>query len=244
MSMRKFTIIYKKKENNDTFIIRARPTDKEAIAQFSAGQYVMILDTASSYPTELHPFSIASSPANPDYLEFSIRAVGHWTTEFVKKEPGDDIDISEPEGSFIWHNNITSAVFLIGGLGISPVMSMLRYIQDTGQNPELVLIYGNRDLESVVYKEELGKLQKMLNLKVVDVFSHLPENHPWTALPAGRQGYRGFITEKVITDVTNTAGNPVFFVIGPPVFIDHMHKELHALHIPEENFRTEHLMKR
>lgn len=204
---------------------------------FQPGQYVFLKNPKSVTPDEEHPFSLASSPTNKNYLEFCIKLLGDWTSELTELTSGDTIMISDPQGSFVWDNATNYAAFMLGGVGISPIMSMLRYIADTNQKPKIIMLYGNRNHEYIAYAKELDSLKTKLDLKVVYVFSHLPEHDPW-------KGYRGFITQAMVKAEVDLSKHPVFFVIGPPIFLEHMQNELRDLTIPDSNYRTENLVQK
>jgi len=148
---------------------------------------------------------VLSSPIRNDYLEFCIKEYGHWTKELSQIEIGATLYISNPQGSFVWDKTYTNVVFLLGGIGISPIMSMLRFLKDTKQDQSLTLLYGNRTVETIAYKDELETLKKYFTYyNVVHIFSHLPQDHPWN-------GYRGFITSDILRTEVNFERKPTFF---------------------------------
>lgn len=231
-SYRNFVILEKKETAEDTHIFVVKPEDKHPL-HFKAGQYVFLKNPNSTQPDAPHPFSIASSPTE-DSLEFCIKTYGEWTKQLKEASVGDLLEISEAQGNFIWDSAVEDGVFLLGGIGISPIMSMLRLIRTQQTHPHsLIMLYGNRTPQTVAYREELTKLQKALPmLKIVDIFSHLPEGDLST-------GYRGFITKEILEKEVNLITKPTFFYIGPPIFIQKMDDLLTALHIPETNRRKE-----
>jgi ferredoxin-NADP reductase len=234
MNYQPFVLIEKQPHCGDTFVYQFRPQHGE-IPRFNPGQFVFFKNPKSVTPVEEHPFSIASSPVNQHYFEFCIKVIGDWTSELTELTVGDTIQISAPQGSFVWDDTVTYAAFLLGGVGISPIMSMLRYLVDSGQHPEVVMIYGNRNYDCIAYQKELEKLQKSLSLKIVYVLSHLPEHDPW-------KGYRGFITQSIIKTEVNLSKKPVFFVVGPPIFLEHMQNEMRGLNLPAFQYRAEYLV--
>lgn len=215
----------------DTYIYRFKPVSGK-ILHYKPGQYVYLKNPLYAMDEE-HPFSIASSPMNPDYLEFCIKTYGDWTETLTTLNPGGKIFISEPQGTFTWDSTILQAVFLLGGIGIAPVMSMLRFMRDMKLSPQsLIMLYGNRTPDTVAYRQELDDLAKVLPLKVVDIYSHLTDNHTW-------KGYRGFITKDIMDKEVNFTLHPTFFVIGPPIFISKMDDLLGEYQVPEKKVRTE-----
>lgn len=222
-------------DGEDTVIVQIKPKSQEGIFSFLSGQYCFIKNKNSVTSSETHPFSIASSPLNKEYLEFCIKKLGDWTTEFVDTiKKGDTIQISSPIGNFIWDDKINYAVFLLGGIGISPIMSMLRYIHAIKQKPKITMLYGNRTPETVVYRKALEELKQKIPLDIIDIYSHIDNTYPW-------KGYRGFITEEMVKNEVKLDNNPTFFVIGPPIFIQKMNDLLNKLSIAPNQIKKEQL---
>lgn len=229
------TVTKKWIEAEDTQIYQLKPTTDEDSFSFLPGQYVLLKNPDFERPDEEHPFSIASSPVNHDYIEFCIKTYGDWTNALSQVSEGTTLRVSEPIGTFTWNSSLQHAVFLLGGIGISPIMSMLRFIRDMKLSPEsLIMLYGNRTPETVAYRKELDELQDNLSLKIVDIYSHLPDDHLW-------KGHRGFITKEVMDEEVNFTLNPTFFIIGPPIFIQKMDELLDSYNIPKEKRKKEDL---
>lgn len=231
MKYHEFILTDKKITAEDTYLYTLTP--RKDPLQFKPGQYVFIKNPAYATSHEAHPFSIASSPTDIP-LEFCIKTFGNWTKKLEKTPLGSHLEISEAQGNFTWHTSILHAVFLLGGIGISPIMSMLRFMRDEKIRPEsLIMLYGNRTPAAAAYSKELAEIKKSLpTLKIVDIFSHLPENDPYT-------GYRGFITREIVEREVNLTLEPTFYYIGPPVFIEKMEEILETLHIPKDKRKKE-----
>src|SRR6185437_3945247 len=109
-SFRKYQIIFKQKEVEETYIFRLKPQE-DLIPHFFPGQYCFLKNPQFENPDEAHPFSIASSPETT-YLEFCIKEMGDWTENFCEKtRVGDTIFVSNPQGNFVWDSTIQNAVF-------------------------------------------------------------------------------------------------------------------------------------
>lgn len=217
---------------SDIFIIQVQPKDAKTVTPFLPGQHVYIKNPHYSKPEETHIFSISSSPKSKHYYEFCIRIYGKWTQTLNKAKAGQQLFISHPTGNFVWSTKYHKAVFMAGGLGISPFMSMLRFMRDTHQSVHIVLLYGNKN-ESIVYKEELDDLQKnMQTLHVVHILSHIDYTSGW-------KGYRGFITKDIIVKEIPIFEKYTYFIIGPPMFIELMEDHLFDIGISEEFIKLE-----
>lgn len=232
MQFFEFIITDRQFEVDETYIVKLNPKEGAIPFKFNPGNYVF-LKNPKYLPDEPHPFSIASSPINDRQLEFCIKVYGDWTEEFMNHDIGDTILVSEPQGNFVWNNGDFYAVFLLGGIGISPIMSMLRYIYGTDQSPKITMIYGNRTPETIAYTNELKELEnKMPKFNIVHVFSDIDNDHPW-------KGYRGFLTGEIVNKEVDLDKSPTFYTIGPPIFIDKMVQALEALNVPIEKIKTE-----
>lgn len=231
--MKTYFISSKKKEVEDTYIYTLSPKNPTDEILFKPGQYVFLQNPAFVLPDEQHPFSIASSPTEKRFLEFCIKAYGDWTENLTTMEISAPLFVSDPMGKFVWDNHITNAAFLLGGIGISPIMSMLRYLREINNNPQITLLYGNRTPETIAYNAELEDLKHHFKkFKRVDIFSHLPKNHPWN-------GYKGFITPEIIKQEIDLSSSPTLFIIGPPIFIQKMKKIFSDLHIAKTFIKEE-----
>lgn len=237
MNYQTHSLINKYEDNLGVWVYRFKPIEQNTIFPFLSGQYVF-LKNPNFKPGEQHPFSIASSPTETLYLEFCIKVYGDWTDELTQLETGNTIEISEPQGTFVWDSKVTYAVFLLGGIGISPIMSMLRYLQAKHETLYITILYGNRTPNSITYQQELNKLSKINpHMHIVDIFSDVPESEP---LP-NPHNYRGFITKDIIQKEADFQKNPTFFIVGPPVFIDLMQKILADFSHKNDQIRIEKL---
>lgn len=223
-----------RKEAEETFILQVIPADKFSILSFKPGQYGTIKNPTYHHPDEEHTFSFASSPNTKEYLEFCIKVYGQWTKILVEKHSGEELYIAGPFGNFIWNKPTDrNAVFLVGGVGIAPIISILRYIDDNTDIGNYILIYGNRTPQFIAYRNEMSTLTKNIRtLKVVDIFSHLDSSDSW-------QGYRGFVNEDILRNEVDFSIKPTFFVIGPPVFLQKMEMLLKQFGIKENKIKQE-----
>lgn len=234
MEFFEYIILEKEVITPDTFLLRIKPKDTSFITPFSPGQYMHFKNPAFAEPEQIHTFSITSSPNTATYLEFCIRTYGDWTKKLLEGQIGDILQLSGPDGNFTWDvTHDSNAVFLAGGIGIAPIISMLRFINEGKYQGNYVLLYGNRAPETIAYKNELEQLEKSINTcKVVHIFSDLSEGHSW-------KGYKGFISKEIVEKEVNISLKPTFFLIGPPIFIKKMKDLLHELSIEDKKIKTE-----
>lgn len=234
MGFTEYIISERKPEVPETFLLRVKPKNPEKIFHFKPGQYCHIKNPLYEKPSDIHTFSIASSPGTKNYLEFCIKVYGNWTKTLSQAKTGDILQIEGPFGKFIWNDQTdTHAVFLVGGIGISPIMSMLHSINEKNYTGNFLLIYGNRTQDTIAYQKELEKFtQQIQKFRIVHIFSHLAPSDPW-------QGYRGFVTADVLQKEVDFSIQPTFFIIGPPIFIDKMNALLKNFSVAKNKIKQE-----
>jgi predicted ferric reductase len=148
---------------------------------FKAGQFAWLTLGPSPFALAQHPFSFASSAQRPTRLELTIKELGDFTAGIGRVAPGTTAFLEGPYGAFTLDPHAGGAVFIVGGVGITPVMSILRTMRDSGDARPAVLIYGSPDWEGVIFREELAELAEELRLDVVHVLEDAPVG--WTGEP-------------------------------------------------------------
>jgi predicted ferric reductase len=161
--------------------------------------------------SEIHPFTISASSLQPDIIEATIKKSGNFTNTIDQTRPGDIGLIEAPFGTFsIVNFDIEKFLFIAGGVGITPIMSMLRYLRDTKDTRPVILLYGNKTESDIIFHEELSKLPA--NVKVVHILSR-PEGN-W-------QGPKGHITIELIQRYAGEILSQAdIFVCGPVQMMD------------------------
>ncbi len=190
---------------------------------FVAGQYLLLtLKTAEGALTK--PFTHSSSPHDP-YLEITTRLSGSVfkkTLETLGRE--DTVHVTGPAGRFAVPDGESRVAFLVGGVGITPAISMLRWWSEQGAGPDdPVLFYGNRDVGCVPFADELLALEDAGSLRRILVFEATDKE--WS-------GERGFITAEVVQRHLDPVAQWLFVVAGPPAMVDAMERVLDALDVP------------
>lgn len=205
---------------------RARHGSDAADWTFAPGQFAW-LRLARSTHAEEHPFTIASSAHDPDSVEFTIRHAGTFTTAVAELRPGQPVWVDGPHGAFTVDDSrsATGVVMIAGGVGVTPMMSMLRTAADRGdaRRFHLVLVVARR--EDVLFREELAALADHLYLHVTEVLRgpHRNATAPLTTALAG------------VPD----PGSLDYFVCGSPTLVETAFSSLALLGVPPDHVRTE-----
>lgn len=177
------------------------------------------LTLALPLPDEIawRTFTIASSPTRPAEVELTVKAApnGHatrWMHEALR--PGVEIEASGPVGQFsIAHHYAPSFALISGGSGITPMMSMLRWLADRGESVDVVFLHAARTPADFLFAEELAALDReMANLRIVTVVADVPAGQSWT-------GYRGVIDRRMMALMVPDLARREVFCCGPAGFM-------------------------
>jgi len=194
--------------------------------RFAPGQFVWLTLRASPYQVKEHPFSFSSSAEDTAQLKFTIKELGDFTRTIKTVQPGETAYLDGPYGVFSTdrHPRAKGFVFIAGGVGIAPIMSMLRTAADRGERRPLMLVYANKRWDDIIFREELEQLRERLDLDLVHVLEEPPPD--WG-------GERGHIDEALLARHL-PAGRDAseYFMCGPRPMTDAAQHALHALGVP------------
>jgi ferredoxin-NADP reductase len=217
-----YILTQKYQQTPDIYTLQFSAKRSKDHSTFLPGQYCYIQHSPSSSATEAHAFSFASSPSSP-YLEFCIRVYGPWTQALATKEIGETIYVSDPLGTCTYSATYKNIIFLAGGVGISSILSMLRFIDEQKISIHAYLFYGNRTPETIVYKKDIERLEDSIKtLKIIHIFSE--EKTP-------QYGYSGFLTKEMLDNAIEMPKKYDFFISGPPIFITHCRRLVESIGI-------------
>ena len=127
------------------------------------GQFhFLTFQRAPNLPVEEHHWTISSSPTEAGVLSSTIKESGDFTASIGKTKPGDTALVDGPFGRFSYalHPDERELVFIAGGIGITPLMSMLRHIRDTRANRTVTLLYANTSEKDIVFRDELAEMER------------------------------------------------------------------------------------
>lgn len=204
--------------------------------EFLPGQYARITLLEPIYNDEegnSRLFSIASSPTK-DYLMFTTRAVPSAFNRNIQELPiGTSASISEPAGNTVLHKNPEiPAVFLIGGIGITPVRCMIEYIVDTGLPYQAYLFYSNPDAESMAFLDEFEKWAELYkNFKLYPTIDDVL-NKNW------KYSF-GYINKEMIIKNVPDVQSPIYYIVGPLAMVDAMEQMLLEIKVKPQQIKLE-----
>jgi predicted ferric reductase len=219
-----------RRERGDSVTLALQPDGHKGF-RFSPGQFAW-LSTITPLQITGHPFSLASSAARTDgRIELTIRDLGDFTSTLGSTRIGRRVWLDGPYGAFTMSDAGDPPVLIAGGIGVTPMMSMLRTMADRDDRRPVLLIYANRTFEDVTFREELAELERRLNLKVVHVLEEPPQ--AWT-------GERGRLTiETLKRCVPAPFDRRDYFICGPEPMMDAAEAALASLGVPMAKYHSE-----
>jgi predicted ferric reductase len=187
--------------------------------RFQPGQFAWLSLWNGPFGMREHPFSFSSSAERRGEMTMTIRELGDFTSTIKRARPGQRAYLDGPYGAFsVDRNRSPGYVFVAGGVGITPVISMLRTLADRGSDQPLLLIYANKAWDDVIFRDELEELKRRLRLTVVHVLDQPP---------AGWQGESGRVTAELLRRYIPADGNSRdYFICGPDRMMDAVEQAL------------------
>lgn len=199
------------------------------IEQFKVepGQFMIFRFLDKKRFWQAHPFSL-SEGGRGGHIRITPKQLGDFTNELSSLEVGTSVIIDGPYGVFTKQAATKNKVLLIaGGIGITPMRALIEAFQK--EKKDVVLLYGNRMSNELVFKTELEELEKNGGLKIHTVMSGEPE------FP----GEKGYIDEEKITRLTPDYKERDIYICGPPVMMDKLIELFKKREVPAEQIHFE-----
>lgn len=231
----RYVLINCTQQNTTVYQLEFEP-QKTAIMPYYAGQYVFVRFIKSDVPKESHPFSIVSSPApGNSTLKIMIKNSGDYTSIINKVKKGDIATLEGPYGNFIDEKTANAnmpMVMLAGGIGITPILSILKNQAKVGTTRKIILVWGLTSKADLLNTEELEKIKEQnLNFSYSITFSK--DTVPNFA--------KGQITQELLhqAGVSALYAEADFFICGPTAMISSMNSILKNNRVKKEKIHIE-----
>jgi len=198
---------------------------------FEPGQFAW-LRLERTLTAQEHPFTIASGAQRGRQVEFTIRHAGDFTAALPGLRPGRPVWVDGPHGGFTPDAHATGVVMIAGGVGVTPMMSMLRTAAHLGETRPYRLVVVAGSPGELLFRDELAVLHTQLDLEVTEVLRR----------PApGWSGHTGEIGVGLLTAVlaAEQLGDLDYFLCGPPSLIADAFDALAVLEVPPDRVHTE-----
>ncbi len=201
---------------------------------FQPGQFARIIfDRDNLGNRELNKYLSFSCPPGKDYLEFTKKLSGSLFSQKLENlKKGDEISIQAPLGSCVFKSEYKKIAFLIGGIGITPVISILGYIAGKKLKTDAVLFYSNKDDSEIAFQSQLNSLEKKhKNIRVIyTVTGSKPKKE--SILP-------GRINRDIVLSRLKDAGERIFFIFGPPKMVEAMNRLCNDIGCSKDKIKRE-----
>lgn len=220
-------------ETSNIVSIYFEPTSGK-IFKYRPGQFGFFRFLGTGISDEEHPFSISSSPTQAQ-LSITVKDLGDYTRTIKNVKAGNLLQVEAPFGRFSYthHMKASGHVFIVGGIGITPVLSMLRHMRDTQFKKPVVLIWGLNTMSDYVCLDEFkGMIQQMPNLKVIPIIAKDPNY-------LGEKGYVDADKLKRLLLPLAWITTAEFYVCGPAPLMEPSLKNLKAMGISKHHIHHE-----
>lgn len=201
---------------------------------FLPGQSVQIaFDKQNPNNKELNKYLSLSSSPTKDYIEVTKKLSESGFSQRLKSlSIGGEILLKAPFGNCVFRDDYKKIGFLIGGIGITPVISIIEYVMDKHLDTDIFLLYSNRTEDDIAFKKELDYWQGInKNIKICYVITD--------CTPKEKDCIQGRIDERLIQDKISAVDERIFFIFGPPKMVEAMSGVCLDLRCSKENVKTE-----
>jgi ferredoxin-NADP reductase len=195
---------------------------------FQAGQFLQV--TLKTEPELKRYLSISNSPTEKGYLEFTKKLTeSDFSKTLNSLRIGDEVKIKYPFGKFILDETTKKIGFISGGIGITPIRSICKFVVDRNLGTDIILIYANRTLNDIAFREDFDQMQKQYpGLKVTHVLSE------------GNEGFISRVDSQIIREEIPDYRERKFYLCGPPAMVEAMKVILtDGLSVTEDSIVTE-----
>jgi len=222
-----YVVTATKKETHAVKTIYLTPLGGK-VMDYKPGQFAFVRFFSNGLPREEHHFTLSSAPDDKD-ISFTIKDSGDYTSQVGKIKKGDKARVDGPYGVFSNHGLSGPFLFIAGGIGITPVISMLKNMDK--KTRDTVLIYANREPKDMAFKTELSRLAAKKLIKLVLVFSQKKGTV--------KEAYQAYIDAEIIDKEVADIKTRKIFLVGPVPMMDSVEKDLLALGVQKSNIFTE-----
>ncbi|NUU79168.1 NO-inducible flavohemoprotein [Paenibacillus xylanilyticus] len=241
---RRFIVDKKEEETKEITSFYLKPEDGKAITSYKAGQYLTLKADIPEEPyTHIRHYSLSEAPGK-DYYRISVKRedaasndpegiVSHYLHDHIQK--GDKLLFSAPAGDFVLSTDEFPVVLISGGIGITPLLSMLNDIVERQPQREVRFIHATKNGQTHAFKTHLTEIvQSNKNVNCFVCYTS-PTQEDKVSHQFDKEGY---IDLNVLSSI-----KPVepaqYYLCGSPPFMEDIIKKLSKLNVPKENIHFE-----
>ncbi|MEI6127294.1 MAG: ferredoxin reductase family protein [Pseudomonadota bacterium] len=229
-----FTVTGLSQRGRNVYAVELSPV-QGAVFSYLPGQFAFVSFQSLSLSAEEHHFTLSSTPTRPGSIIFTIKSSGDFTACIGSLRAGDTAFVDGPYGLFSHlargRHTAGELIMIAGGIGITPMLSMLRYMSDVQDKRALTLVWSNRTSEDIFCREELESIGRAL--------PHLAIHYVLTreADSAGNKVRLDAGTLQHLLD--GCSRGAAVFICGPPPLMHAVTKGLAALGFKRRQIFTE-----
>lgn len=203
---------------------------------YKPGQYIsleLIKPKETDSEGAMREFSLTSAPYEKT-LSIATRIRSTTFKRLVESLPiGEKLTLSGPFGNMTLHSDIyIPAVFLTGGIGVTPFISMIKHVTQINSKQKIYLFLANRNLSDAVFLNELQSITTG-NKQITFIPTMTKEtNSAW-------KGERGYVTNQMIKKYIPDILSPFYYIAGKPRLVWYLRETLEKLGIPDKKIRGE-----
>jgi len=207
---------------------------KEA-PDFKPGQFFFVTIKIEGVERTKH-FSFSNSPTEKGYVEFTKRITESPFSKALDRLKADDwVRLKMPYGAFTFEDEHKKVAFLSGGIGITPIRSIIKFVADKKVPADMILLYGNNTESDIIFKDDFDNIQGINdNFRVRYTLTGLDaDNGKWS-------GRRGYIDAGMIKEEIPDYKERIFYICGPSLMVTTLVDMVKSrLGVPEDNIKTE-----
>lgn len=204
---------------------------------FFPGQFLQIIfDEGNPRNLELNKYLSFSCSPTKDYIEVTKKLSSSIFSDRLRKlKANDTLSFKAPLGNCIFKDDYKKIAFLIGGIGITPVISILGYIMDMRLGTDAILFYSNKTEDDVAFINELDNWQaKNANFKIIYTVT--------AREPVDKRCIKGTINKNLVLEKLAGVQDRIFYAFGPPAMVEAMKNLCLGLGVKAENIKTENFL--
>jgi len=233
-----FVVVDKVKESDVITSFYLEPKDGSVVPDYEAGQYLTIrIQAPDSEYKQIRHYTL-SSKSDGKQFRISVKKEADFTPNGVvstylhdEVTVNDVIEASAPAGMFTLEEGVTPVAFISGGVGITPMLSMLDKLADEQSTRDISFLHAAQSEKVHAFHDDVKELIGSLdNAKYVYGYSD-PVNKD------GEQSFNGFINKEILQQIAQE--NTTFYVVGPVGFMEHVANLLTEMDVPVENIKYE-----
>lgn len=220
------------KAADKTWRLELQPTTAHHMI-YQAGQFVWLKFFKPWARLTDHPFSISSAPSQGETIEFLIKENGDFTSQIGQLKLGLPAYLDGPHGNVLLEKGGKGVALIAGGVGLAPLMSLLREHYLTKDPRPVVLIYGNRVESQIAFRDELEE--------ITDERPDIKIHHVLSEPPPGWQGLQGLVDLETLNNCLPVRDRQdwQYYICGPAEMIDAVENNLTSMGVPLRNIISE-----